>query len=56
MAAEFSHLLSEDQMKQKYVKTVKDIFCNLIAAKVAREVRGKGNALFQALHNNCLKK
>ena len=22
----------------------KDIFCNLVAAKIAREVRGKGNA------------
>ena len=42
MAAELSHLLSVDQMKHKYEKTVKDIFCNLIAVKVAREVKGNG--------------
>ena len=42
MAAELSHLLSVDQMK--HWENCRDIFCNLVAAKVAREVRGKGNA------------
>ena len=42
MAAELSHLVSVDQMKHKYEKTVKEIFCNLTAAKEAREVKGNG--------------
>ena len=54
MAADLSHLLSADKIKHKYGKTVK-IFCNLVAAKVAREVKGNGNAyteMHRSLENN----
>ena len=36
--------LNNSSMAAEYVENCKDIFCNLVAAKIAREVRGKGNA------------
>ena len=43
MAADLSHLLSVDTKKAQIWENCKDIFCDLVAAKIAREVTVNGN-------------